>query len=65
MGYDPRRREIDIEFGPSGDVYRYFNVAPEENAEFLAAELKGRYLNLVFRPKAYRYELIKRGRQLA
>jgi hypothetical protein len=65
FGYDAEKREIEIEFRPSGDVYRYFDVPPKENSTFIAAESKGRYFNLVFRPKNYRYELVKRGRKLA
>jgi hypothetical protein len=56
---------MEIEFRPSGDVYRYFDVPAEESSAFLAAQSKGRYFNLVFRPKDYRYELVRRGRRLA
>ena len=41
IGYDSQRRELEIEFRSSGDVYRYFDVPMEEFNEFLAAESKG------------------------
>jgi hypothetical protein len=41
IGYDPRRRELEIEFRERGDVYRYSDVAAEEHAELPAAESKG------------------------
>jgi hypothetical protein len=45
----PRRRELEIEFRDSGDVYRYFEVFAAEHGEFMAAESKGTYLNQVFK----------------
>lgn len=61
IGYNLRRRELGIEFQPSGDVYRYFDVPPEEHVAFLAAESKDRYLNQVFKPRGYRYEIRRKG----
>lgn len=61
IGYEPRRCELDIEFRESGDVYRYFGVSSEEHSDFMAAESKGNYLNLVFKAKEHRYTLVKRG----
>jgi hypothetical protein len=55
IGYEPRRRELEIEFRDSGDIYLYFDVAAREHAEFMAAESKGTYLNQVFKPKEHRY----------
>jgi hypothetical protein len=63
IGYEPRRRKLDIEFRETGDVYRYFEVSPEEHAEFMSAESKGRYLNRVFKPKEHPYIILKRNRQ--
>jgi hypothetical protein len=31
IGYDSKRRELEIEFRESGDVYRYFDVPIEES----------------------------------
>ena len=45
IGYDAAKRELEIEFRESGDVYRYFDVPREEYAAFLAADSKGTYLN--------------------
>lgn len=61
IGYDPRRRELDIEFFQSGDVYRYSGVSAAEYAEFMTAESKGNYLNQVFKPKGHPYTVVKHG----
>ncbi len=63
IGYDSRRRELEIEFRSSGNVYRYFGVPMEEFTEFLGAESKGTYLNQIFRAHAYPYVLVARGRR--
>ena len=63
IGYQPSRRELDIEFRASGDVYRYFNVPSEEYAALIAAESKGTYLNQVFKPRAYRYIVISKRKR--
>lgn len=63
MGYDPQRRELEIEYRANGDVYKYFDVTLEEYEAFLAAESKGEYLNLVFKPRNYRYETIQYGQK--
>lgn len=63
IGYEPRSRELEIEFRQSGDVYRYFEVSAEEQVEFMAAESKGRYLNQVIKPKDHPYIVVKRGRK--
>ena len=47
IGYLPARRELEIKFRASGDVYRYFDVPGEEYAAFVAAGPKGTYLNQV------------------
>src|SRR5215469_14482259 len=41
IGYDPRRRELEVEFRESGDVYRYFGVSAGEYADLMAAKSKG------------------------
>jgi KTSC domain len=61
IGYDARRCALEVEFRQSGDVYQYFDVPSEEHAAFMAAESKGRYLNQVFKPRGYRYVVVKRG----
>lgn len=63
IGYEPRRRELDLEFRESGDVYRYFQVSAEEHSEFMAAESKGNYLNRMFKTKEHPYIVVKRGRK--
>jgi len=59
IGYDPGRRELEIEFRDSGDVYRYFGVSAGENANFMAAESKGTYLNLVFKAQGHHFFIVK------
>ena len=39
---------MEIEFLKSLDIYRYFDVPPEEPAALMAAESQSEYLNLVF-----------------
>jgi KTSC domain len=63
IGYLPAERELEIKFRASGDVYRYFDVPPEEYAAFLAAESKGTYLNQVFKPREYRYVVVSEARK--
>jgi hypothetical protein len=43
IGYEPRRRELEIEFRDNRDVYLYFDVPAEEYAAFMAAKSKGTY----------------------
>jgi hypothetical protein len=64
IGYDRKRRELEIEFR-GGDVYRYFDVSPAEHAEFMAADSKGTYLNQVFKYRAHHFFVVKEGKRLA
>lgn len=59
IGYEPLERELDLEFRASREIYRYFDVPPEEHTAFLSAESKGTYLNEMFKPKGYRYLIIE------
>jgi hypothetical protein len=61
IGYEAARRELEIEFRESGNVYRYFDVPEEEYVAILAADSKGTYFNKVFRERNYRYCLVRRG----
>ncbi len=61
IGYDRKRRELEIEFRETGDVYRYFEVSATEYADFIAAESKGSYLNQVFKPRHLHYIRYQRG----
>lgn len=58
IGYAPERRVLELEFRQSGEVYQYFDVPTEEHAAFLAADSKGTYLNLYFKPRHYRYHRV-------
>ena len=49
---------LELEFRQSGEVYQYFGVPPEEHSAFLAADSKGTYLNLQFKPRHYRYHRV-------
>jgi KTSC domain len=62
IGYLPAKRELEIRFRASGDVYRYFDVPDEEYAAFMAAESKGTYLNQVFKPRGYRHAVVSEGK---
>jgi KTSC domain len=63
LGYSPTKRELEIKFRDTGDVYRYFDVPAEEYVAFLAAESKGTYLNQVFKPREYRYFVVYEGKK--
>jgi KTSC domain len=63
IGYQPVRRELEIEFRESGDVYRYFDVPGEEHTAFMAAESKGTYLNQVFKPRGHRFVVVFEGKK--
>lgn len=49
VGYDPDARVLEVGFR-NGGVYRYLDVPPEEHAALLAAESRGRHLNLHVKP---------------
>lgn len=49
IGYQAGERTLDVEYR-DGDVYRYFEVAPEEVAALLAAESVGGFVNRVIKP---------------
>jgi KTSC domain len=63
IGYDSENRELDIEYRARGDIYRYFEVPLEEYQALAAAESKGEYLNKVFKPRGYRYAIIRNGQE--
>ena len=58
IGYAPEEQVLELEFRQSGEVYQYFDVPAEEHAAFLAADSKGTYLNLQFKPRHYRYHRV-------
>jgi hypothetical protein len=59
IGYAPEQQVLELEFKASGEIYRYFDVPAEEYAAFLAADSKGTYLNLHFKPRQYRYQRVQ------
>jgi hypothetical protein len=63
IGYLPARRELEIEFRDSGDVYRYFDVPGGEYAALMAAESKGTYLNEVFKSRGHSYIVVSEGKK--
>jgi len=65
IGYDPRRRELEVEFRETGDVYRYFGVSAGEYADLMAAPSKGTYLNQLFKPRQHHFFVVKEGKRLA
>lgn len=54
VGYDPEARILEIEF-MGGAIYQYLEVPEEMFRDLLAAESKGRYFNLVFKPHGFDY----------
>lgn len=63
IGYEPAKRQLEIEFRESGDVYRYFDVPENEHAAFMAADSKGTYLNQMFKLRDYHYIIVRKGRE--
>ncbi len=61
IGYDPRSRQLEIEFRGGRGVYRYLDVPSDVYHAFMAAESKGAYLNQVLKPRGYRYLTILEG----
>lgn len=53
LGYDQHRHELDVEY-PSGDVYRYEDVPPQEIMALMKAESLGTFINARIKPR-YRY----------
>jgi len=53
IGYAPEQQVLEPEFRESGAIYQYFDVHAEEHAAFLAADSKGTYLNVHFKPRQY------------
>jgi KTSC domain len=58
IGYAREQQVLELEFRQSGEVYQYFDVPADEHTSFLAAESKGTYLNLHFKPRQYRYHRV-------
>jgi hypothetical protein len=63
IGYEPKPRELEIEFRQSGDVYLYFKVPEQEYEAFMVADSKGTYFNKAFKPKGFDYIIVSRGRR--
>ena len=57
VGYDARRRLLEIEFH-SGAIYRYLDVPEETHRHLLAAESKGHFFGANIRDK-FRSERVK------
>lgn len=56
MSYDKLKSALTIVFRGKHGVYRYYNVSPEEYAEFCAAPSKGTYLNQTFKARQHPFE---------
>jgi len=54
VGYDDVSGTLEVEFR-SGELYRYFDVDPDDADDLLGAESPGAYLNEWIKPR-YRYE---------
>jgi hypothetical protein len=55
VGYDPRRRILEIEFA-SGDVYRYRGVPPELHVDLMQAASHGEFFAHHIRDAGFDYE---------
>ena len=53
VGYDPARRELEVQF-VSGSIYRYFGVVPQAYEALMRAASKGRHFNEAIRDR-YRF----------
>jgi hypothetical protein len=58
IGYAREQQVLELEFRQSGEVYQYFDVTADEHTAFLAAESKGTYLNLHFKPQRHLYHRV-------
>jgi hypothetical protein len=56
MQYDEDAQTLTIVFRGKRGVYRYYEVDPEEYAEFLSAPSKGTYLNHTFKARQHPYK---------
>ncbi|HMG03029.1 MAG TPA: KTSC domain-containing protein [Edaphobacter sp.] len=56
MHYDDRAHTLTIVYRGKRGVYRYYNVDPEEYAEFRAAPSQGTYLNQIFKARQHPYK---------
>lgn len=57
VGYDPKKRILEIEFNHGG-VYQYFDVPGEEYEALMSADSHGRYFVHNIKD-AYEYDRIK------
>ena len=55
VGYDPRKRLLEVEF-THGDIYRYFDVPTAVHRALMAAESHGTFYQHQIRDAGYRYE---------
>jgi len=53
--YDADEQILYLRFRSTGDVYRYFELPPDQYQQFLAAESRGRYFLANIRDH-FRYE---------
>ncbi|TDC50623.1 KTSC domain-containing protein [Jiangella ureilytica] len=56
MGYDAESSTLEVEFS-SGDVYRYYSVAPADVEGLILADSKGTFINQVIKPR-YRFRQV-------
>ena len=64
MHYDAARRTLTIVYRAKRGVYRYYDISPDEYAEFSAASSKGTYLNQTFKARHHPYERLSSSHQL-
>jgi hypothetical protein len=58
VGYDPRRRVLEIEF-TSGSVYRYREVPEHLHAGLMTAASHGKFFDAYIRDEGFDYEQVR------
>jgi hypothetical protein len=58
MRYNDRTHILTIVYRGNRGTYRYYEVSPEEYAEFRSAPSKGTYLNQIFKARQHPYERV-------
>jgi KTSC domain len=59
VGYDSRRRVLEVEFLESGLVYQYSGVPKSAYEELMSAASLGRYFNKFIRDGGYPYRQVR------
>ena len=58
IGYDPQTLVLEVRFH-NRDIYRYFDVQPEEYEALIKAESFGEHFNRIFKSKNHGFKKIE------